>query len=55
MTFLTDVKFKYIPSAKTDVLETFKKLGFVPPSETKEYQDKWFKIRNCAALNEKKK
>jgi hypothetical protein len=32
---------KYISAVKTDVLSTFKRLGFIPPSEIKEYQDKW--------------
>jgi hypothetical protein len=55
MNNLTNINFKYIPSAKTNVLDTFKKQGYVPPSETKEFQDRCFKIRNCATLNEKKK
>jgi len=32
---LLDPKFKYIPAAKTDVAETFKRFGFVPPSQQK--------------------
>lgn len=51
---LTDINRKYIPSAKTNVLDTMKKHGFVPPSETPEAQTKWFKVRNCAAINEAK-
>jgi len=51
---LTDINRKYIPSAKTNVLETLKKHGFVPPSEIAEFQTKWFKVRNCAAINEAK-
>ena len=30
---LTDPNWKYIPSKETDVMKTFKKFGFVPPSE----------------------
>jgi hypothetical protein len=49
---LLDVNFHYIPSAKTNILETFKKLGFDLPSEDKRYQEKWRRIRNSAAINE---
>jgi hypothetical protein len=31
----------YTPAAKTNVLETFKRQGWVPPSEQQEYQNKW--------------
>lgn len=31
----------YTHSSKTDVLATFRRLGWTPPSEIKEYQDKW--------------
>jgi hypothetical protein len=31
----------YVPAVKTDVLATFKRLGFVPPSDLLEYQEKW--------------
>jgi hypothetical protein len=51
---LTDINRKYIPAAKTNVLETLKQHGFVPPSETVEAQEKWFKVRNCAVINEVK-
>jgi hypothetical protein len=31
----------YTHSSKTNVLETFKRQGWVPPSEQAEFQDKW--------------
>lgn len=31
---------EYIESVKTDVMKTWRKFGFVPPSELKEKQDK---------------
>jgi hypothetical protein len=40
----------YVPAAATDVLATFKRLGFVPPSEIKEYQDKWAYYKSLGAL-----
>lgn len=52
---ILDINHKYIPSAKTNVLETFKKLGFAPPSEDPRFQEKWFRVRNCGMLNEVKK
>jgi hypothetical protein len=49
---LLDVNFEYVPSAKTDVLKTLKRLGFELPSEDKRYQAKWNRVRNSAAINE---
>jgi len=49
---LLDVNFQYVPSAKTNVLETLKKAGFTLPSDDKRYQEKWIRIRNSAAINE---
>ena len=40
----------YVPAAATDVLATFKRLGFVPPSEIKEYQDKWSYYKSLGSL-----
>lgn len=31
--WIFDPNFKYIPSSKTNIVETFKRLGWVPPSE----------------------
>lgn len=30
-----DANFKYIPSIKTDIVKRFRKMGWVPPSETR--------------------
>ena len=49
---LFDFNFQYVPSAKTNVLETLKKAGFTLPSEDKRFQEKWRRIRNSAAINE---
>jgi hypothetical protein len=49
---LLNVKFKYVSSAKTNVLETLKRFGFVPPSEDIKYQKKWHRVRNSAAIND---
>ncbi len=37
---LLDPSFKYIPAAKTNIVDTLRKFGFQPPSETKEHQIK---------------
>jgi hypothetical protein len=49
---LLDVNFEYVPSAKTDITKTLKRIGFQLPSEDKRYQEKWRRIRNSAAINE---
>jgi hypothetical protein len=49
---LLDVNFEYVPSAKTDIVKTLKRLGFQLPSEDKRYQAKWHRVRNSAAINE---
>lgn len=40
MNRLLDPSFQYIPAAKTNVIETLRKFGFQPPSETREHQAK---------------
>lgn len=40
MRSLLDPSFKYIPAAKTNIVDTLRKFGFQPPSETKEHQNK---------------
>ena len=40
----------YVPAAETDVLATLKRLGFVPPSELPEYQEKWAYYKSLRAL-----
>jgi hypothetical protein len=49
---ILNVNFKYVPSAKTNVLDTLKRFGFEPPSEDVKYQKKWHKVRNLAAIND---
>jgi|APCry1669189472_1035225.scaffolds.fasta_scaffold00049_50 hypothetical protein len=52
---LLNIDNKYIPSNKTNVLETFKRLGFEPPSEDPRYQAKWRRYRFSNAINERSK
>ena len=52
---ILNIHHKYTPSAKTNILETFRKMGYTPPSEDARYHDKWFKVRHCGMLNEVKK
>lgn len=49
---LLDVNFEYVPSAKTDIVKTLKRLGFKLPSEDMRYQKKWNRLRNSAAINQ---
>jgi hypothetical protein len=51
---LEDMESPYIPAAKTDILRTLKRTGWVPPSENKEYQKKWEYYRSIAFKNERK-
>ena len=51
---ILDINHKYINSQKTNIAETFRKFGFSFPSETVEYQDKWFRFRNSSIINEGK-
>ncbi len=47
-----DLYQAYIPAVKTNVLETFKKHGWEPPSDQQCMQEKWATYRNLAAINE---
>lgn len=49
---IDNMDFKYTPSAKTNILETLRRVGFEPPSEDKRYQEKWTRYRNAMAINE---
>ena len=49
---LDNINFKYVPAAKTNILETLKRCGFEPPSESKWYQEKWKRYRHVVAINE---
>lgn len=42
-----DPRFKYVPAAKTNILNTFRRFGWTPPTEAD--PDRFAKIR--AALN----
>lgn len=44
----------YIPAAKTNILDTFKRLGWYPPSKNPRVQEKWATYRHLAARNEGK-
>jgi hypothetical protein len=54
MGVLDNINKQYVPAAKTNVLETFKRLGWVPPSESPKIQKKWANYRHLAARNEGK-
>ena len=49
---IDNINWQYTPSAKTNVLETLKKLGWTPPSEDMRFQEKWSRYRNALAINE---
>jgi len=51
---LDNIDFKYTPAAKTNILETLKRVGFEPPSESKYFQEKWARYRHAQAINETK-
>lgn len=38
---LPDLKFRWVSSAATDVLATFRRHGWTPPSEQAVYRQKW--------------
>jgi len=46
MRSLLDPSFKYIPAAKTNIVDTLRKFGFQPPSEDKRHQEKWEMYRS---------
>lgn len=53
MSFLIrDINRKYIPAAKTNILDTLKRFGFEPPSEDVRYLEKWQTYRHLAQINE---
>jgi hypothetical protein len=49
---LDNVDFKYVPAAKTNILETLKRLGWIPPSEDKRFQEKWNTYKHLLWRNE---
>lgn len=42
----------YNTAAQTDVLSTWRRFGFVPPSEQQEYKDKWDYYKRLHLLEE---
>lgn len=42
----------YQTAVQTDVLNTFRRFGFVPPSETLHYIEKWKHYRSLSLLSE---
>jgi len=38
--------FKWIPASETNILKTWEKFGFVRPSKSPDYIEKWSKHRN---------
>lgn len=47
-----DIYRPYVPAAKTNILETFRRKGWMPPSESAWYQEKWATYRHLAKINE---
>lgn len=52
MNHLDNIDKPYIPAAKTNVLETLKKLGWIPPSEDARFKEKWQTYKHLAWRNE---
>jgi hypothetical protein len=50
---LLDLEFKWVSAAATNVETTWRKFGYIPPSEQQEYQLKWkrFKENNHADID----
>jgi hypothetical protein len=42
----------YVPAAGTDVLATFRRLGWTPPSEIEQIQEKWQYYRSLPQLSD---
>lgn len=51
---ITDINRPYVTAAKTNVLDTLKRLGWVPPSENPNYRVKWKMYRSAVIKNEEK-
>lgn len=51
---LDNIDKPYIPAAKTNIYETFLKMGWIPPSQHRWYQDKWATYRHLLQRNEEK-
>lgn len=51
---ILDINRPYVNAQKTNIAETFRRLGFAFPSESLYYQEKWFRFRNSNTINESK-
>ena len=51
---LHDLDKTYVESTKTNILKTFKRIGWTPPSESPWYQEKWRVYKHLAVLNAEK-
>lgn len=49
---IDDINWHYKPAAKTNVLETLKREGWIPPSEDLVSQEKFKRYRNALSINE---
>lgn len=49
---LDNIYRPYVPAAKTNIAETFKRVGWMPPSESAWYQEKWSTYRHLLKINE---
>ena len=39
--------YQYNPSLSTNIMDRFRKMGWVPPSEDPKYLEKWNYYKNC--------
>lgn len=49
---LKDDHTPYVPAAGTDILTTFRRLGWTPPSEDQATQEKWQYYKSLSQLSE---
>lgn len=49
-----DMEWPYTPSVSTDVLKTWIRHGYVPPSATFKSRDQWFAMKHRLCFNEEK-
>ena len=45
--------YQYEPSISTNIMDRFRKMGWVPPSEDPKYLEKWKYYQECAWRKEK--
>jgi len=39
-------RFKWIPSVQTDIMKTWERFGFMKPSESAWFREKWEGVKN---------